>query len=49
MTIAVDLGRKETKQTNKQTNKHAVAAAFRIYAERGEDAAKRGGLRLCIK
>ena len=24
-------------------DKHAVAAAFRIYAQRGEDAAKRGG------
>ena len=23
--------------------KHAVAAEFRIYAQRGEDAAKRGG------
>ena len=29
--------------------KHAVVAAFRIYAQRSEDAAKRGGWRLCIK
>ena len=31
--------------------KHAVVAAFHIYAQRGEDAAKRprGGWRLCIK
>ena len=29
--------------------KHAVVAAFRIFAQRGEDAAKRGGLRPCIK
>ena len=29
--------------------KHAFVAAFRIYAQRGEDAAKRGGWRLCIK
>ena len=29
--------------------KHAVVAAFRIYAKRGEDAAKRGGWRQCIK
>ena len=28
--------------------KHAVAAAFRIYAHCGEDAAKRGGWRPCI-
>ena len=28
--------------------KHAVIAAFCIYAQRGEDAAKRGGWRLCI-
>ena len=28
--------------------KHAVVAAFRIYAQRSEDAAKRGGWRLCI-
>ena len=28
--------------------KHAVVAAFRIYAQRGEDAAKRGDLRPCI-
>ena len=26
-----------------------VVAAFRIYAQRGEDAAKRGGWRPCIK
>ena len=26
-----------------------ITAAFRIYAQRGEDAAKRGGLRPCIK
>ena len=29
--------------------KHAIVAAFRIYDQRGEDAAKRGGWRLCIK
>ena len=29
--------------------KHAVDAAFRIYAQRGEDAAKRGGWKPCIK
>ena len=29
--------------------KHAVVAAFRIYAQRGEDAAKRGGWRLCFR
>ena len=29
--------------------KHAVVAAFRFYAQRGEDAAKRGGWKLCIK
>ena len=29
--------------------KHAVVAAFRIYAQVGEDAAERGGWRLCIK
>ena len=29
--------------------KHAVVTAFHIYAHRGEDAAKRGGWRLCIK
>ena len=29
--------------------KHAVVAAIRIYAQRGEYAAKRGGWRLCIK
>ena len=29
--------------------KHAVVAAFHIYAQCGEDAAKRGGWRLCIK
>ena len=28
--------------------KHAVVAEFRIYAQHGEDAAKRVGLRLCI-
>ena len=28
MTIAVDLGRKATKQTNKQTNKHVVLCAL---------------------
>ena len=28
--------------------KHAVVAAFRIYALHGEDAAKSGGWRLCI-
>ena len=29
--------------------KHAVVAAFHIYAQSGEDAAKRGGWTLCIK
>ena len=29
--------------------KHAVVAAFRVYALRGEVAAKRGGWSLCIK
>ena len=29
--------------------KHAVYAALHIYAQRGEDAAKRGGWRPCIK
>ena len=29
--------------------KHAVVAALHIYAQRGEDAAKRGGWRPCIK
>ena len=29
--------------------KHAVVAAFQIYAQRGEDAAKRGGWRPCVK
>ena len=29
--------------------KHVVVAAVRIYAQRGEDAAKRGGWSLCIK
>ena len=29
--------------------KHAVVAAFHIYAQRGEDAAKRGDWRPCIK
>ena len=28
--------------------KHADVAAFCIYAQRGEDATKRGGWRLCI-
>ena len=28
---------------------HAVVAAFRIYAQRGEDAARREGWRPCIK
>ena len=28
--------------------KHAVDAAFLIYVQRGEDAAKRGGWRRCI-
>ena len=28
--------------------KHAVVAAFRIYVQHGEDAAKSGGWRLCI-
>ena len=28
--------------------KHAVVAAFHVYAQRGEDAAKRGGWRPCI-
>ena len=28
--------------------KHAVVAAFGIYAQGGEDAAKRGGWRPCI-
>ena len=28
---------------------HAVVAAFRIYDQRGEDAAERGGWRPCIK
>ena len=28
--------------------KHAVVAAYRIYAQRGEDVAERGGWRLCI-
>ena len=28
---------------------HAVVAAFRIYAQRDEDAAKRRSWRLCIK
>ena len=30
-------------------NKHDVVAAFRIYAQRGEDVAKSGGRRPCIK
>ena len=29
--------------------KHAVVAAFRIYAQHCDDAAKRGGWRPCIK
>ena len=29
--------------------KHAVVAAFHIYAQRGEVAANRGGWSLCIK
>ena len=29
--------------------KHAVAAAFHIYAKCGKDTAKRGSWRLCIK
>ena len=29
--------------------KHAVNATFRIYAQRGEDAAKKGVWRPCIK
>ena len=29
--------------------KHAVVAAFRIYAQHGDVAAKRGGWSLCIK
>ena len=28
---------------------HAVVAAFRIYAQQGEDASKMRGWRLCIK
>ena len=28
--------------------KHAIVAAFRIYAQCGEDAAKRGGWKPCI-
>ena len=28
---------------------HAVVAAFRIYAQRGEDTARTRGWRLCIK
>ena len=28
---------------------HAVVAAFRIYAQRGKVAARRGGWSLCIK
>ena len=28
---------------------HAVFAAFRLYAQRGEDGAKTRGWRLCIK
>ena len=29
--------------------KHAAVASCRIYAQRGEDAAERGGRRPCIK
>ena len=29
--------------------KHAVVAAFCIYAQSGDDAAKKGGWRQCIK
>ena len=29
--------------------KHAVVTSFCIYAQRGEDVAKRGGWRPCIK
>ena len=29
--------------------KYITVAAFRIYAQRGEDATKRGGWRPCIK
>ena len=29
--------------------RHAVVTAFHIYTQHGEDAAKRGGWRLCIK
>ena len=29
--------------------KYITAAAFRIYAQRGEDVVKRGGWRPCIK
>ena len=29
--------------------KHAVVAAFGIYAQSSDDVAKRGGWRLCIK
>ena len=29
--------------------KHAIVAAFHIYAQCGEDAAKEGGWRQCIK
>ena len=29
--------------------KHAVVAAYLIYAQEGEDATKRGGWKLCIK
>ena len=55
MTIAVDLGRKATKQTNKHAwsstskLKCITNAAFHIYALRDEDGAKRGGWRPCIK
>ena len=31
------------------STKHAVVPAFRIFPQRGEDTAKRGGRRLCIK
>ena len=54
MTIAVDLGRKATKQTSMNglqacLFKYITVAAFRIYAQRGDDGSKRGGWRLCIK
>ena len=36
-------------QNARMVYKHAVVAAFHIYAQRGEDPAKRGGWRPCIK